>query len=231
MSQHGMTIPNQAGASFRADLNNMALALVTASSGATAPTTTYAFQFWADTTSGLLKQRNSTNSAWITVSFLSNWALASSQIQAATASTTTGTSVAYAIATAPTQPSLQPDQRYRVKLHTPNGASPTLSRDGLAAKAIMLYNVIGGKTAPGAGQLPTLSDAEYDGVDYVVLNPLPATGGATGAGGDTVFVENSRVVNNSYSLTINKSASMVGPLVTATGKSTTVQTGERLVVL
>ena len=56
-------------------------------------------------------------------------------------------------------------------------------------------------------------------------------GGATGAGGDTVFQENSRVVNNSYTLTTGKSASAVGPISIATGKVLTVPSGERLVVL
>lgn len=34
-------------------------------SGATAPSSTVPYQFWADTTTGLLKQRNAANSAWV----------------------------------------------------------------------------------------------------------------------------------------------------------------------
>lgn len=60
-----MTLADQAGAAFLADVNSAIQALVTNSSGATAPTTTYAYQFWADTTTGILKQRNSANAAWI----------------------------------------------------------------------------------------------------------------------------------------------------------------------
>ena len=67
MSQHVMTLNNQAGAAFRADLNNALQALVGNSSGATAPATMFAFQFWADTTSGLLKLRNAANTAWVLV--------------------------------------------------------------------------------------------------------------------------------------------------------------------
>ena len=52
MSQHTMTLANQGGAAFRADLNNALAALVGNSSGATAPVTTYPYQFWADTDSG-----------------------------------------------------------------------------------------------------------------------------------------------------------------------------------
>lgn len=173
MSQHPMTLANQAGASFRADLNNQTAALVTQSSGATAPSTTYAYQFWADTTFGLLKQRNSANSAWVTVCNLADWGLASVQAQASTAWTTAGTSTAYTLATTPTAGGLVANQRYRIKLHTPNGAAPTLTRDGLAAKAVMVYNSTGAKVAPAAAGLPTLFDVEFDGTDYVVLNPLP----------------------------------------------------------
>jgi len=71
MSQHALTIANQAGASFRSDLVNALQALGSQSSGASAPATTYAYQWWADTTTGILKQRNAANSAWISVLTLS----------------------------------------------------------------------------------------------------------------------------------------------------------------
>ena len=50
---------------MRADLNNALAALITNSSGATSPASTYAFQFWADTTASQLKIRNAANDAWI----------------------------------------------------------------------------------------------------------------------------------------------------------------------
>ena len=75
MSQHDYDLANQAGAAFRTDLNNALLAIVGQNSGATAPATTFAYMLWADTTTGLLKQRNAANSAWITIGLLSNlWA-------------------------------------------------------------------------------------------------------------------------------------------------------------
>lgn len=72
MPQHDGVLDNQAGAAFRADLNNFILAIIANSSGATAPATTYAYQWWADTTTGLLKIRNAANSAWITVGTLAS---------------------------------------------------------------------------------------------------------------------------------------------------------------
>jgi hypothetical protein len=68
--QHDGVIANASGAAVRQDLNNALQALLSNSSGATAPATTYSFQFWADTTAGQLKQRNSANDAWIVVAEL-----------------------------------------------------------------------------------------------------------------------------------------------------------------
>ena len=65
MSQHDYVIDNGTGAAVRSDLNNALAAIVTHNSGATAPSTTYAFQLWADTTTNTLKLRNAANSAWI----------------------------------------------------------------------------------------------------------------------------------------------------------------------
>lgn len=74
MTQHDGNLANQDGASYRAD-NNVALqALFEHSSGATAPSTTFQFQFWADTTTGLMKIRNSANSAWIVLFVLATGA-------------------------------------------------------------------------------------------------------------------------------------------------------------
>ena len=67
MAQHDYVIANQSGAAFRADLNNALSAIVSQNSGALAPSTTYAYMTWADTTTGLYKIRNAANTAWITL--------------------------------------------------------------------------------------------------------------------------------------------------------------------
>ena len=56
-------------------------------------------------------------------------------------------------------------------------------------------------------------------------------GGATGAGGDEVFVENSRVVTTNYTIPVGKSAESVGPITINAGVTVTVSSGERWVVL
>ena len=72
MSQSDYTIADQDGASFLVDINAQLAAIVSNNSGATEPTTTYAYQWWADTSSGLLKQRNAANNAWITIGTLAS---------------------------------------------------------------------------------------------------------------------------------------------------------------
>jgi len=67
MAQHDYILDNQSGANFRADLNNALLAISSNNSGATQPSTMYAYEWWIDTSNNLLKLRNSGNSDWITL--------------------------------------------------------------------------------------------------------------------------------------------------------------------
>lgn len=67
MSQHDMNIANQGYPATRSDINNALVALATNSSGATQPATRYAYQWWYDTTSNILKMRNRDNDAWINI--------------------------------------------------------------------------------------------------------------------------------------------------------------------
>lgn len=67
MPTHDYILDNQSGLAFRNDLNNNLSAIVSNNSSATEPTTTYAYMWWADTTSSILKIRNSSNTAWVEV--------------------------------------------------------------------------------------------------------------------------------------------------------------------
>ena len=67
MAQHDYILDNQSGANFRADLNNALLAISSNNSGASQPSTMYAYEWWIDTSNNLLKLRNSGNDAWITL--------------------------------------------------------------------------------------------------------------------------------------------------------------------
>lgn len=67
MAQHDYTIANQTFPATRTDLNNAFSAIVSTNSGATAPTSTYAYQLWYDTGNDELKMRNANDDAWITL--------------------------------------------------------------------------------------------------------------------------------------------------------------------
>lgn len=56
-------------------------------------------------------------------------------------------------------------------------------------------------------------------------------GGATGGGGDEVFVENARVVTVDYTLSTGKSAESVGPITINSGVTVSVPSDERWVIL
>jgi len=70
MAQHDYDIANGTGAAVRTDINNVLDAVVSQNSGGSAPSTTFSYQQWADTTAGLLKIRNGANNAWVTVGTL-----------------------------------------------------------------------------------------------------------------------------------------------------------------
>ena len=80
MSTHDYVIANQTGANTRSDLNNAFSAIVSNNSSATEPTTTYAYQWWADTGNDLLKQRNAADSAWISILTLSTGAVSNAPV-------------------------------------------------------------------------------------------------------------------------------------------------------
>jgi len=85
-------------------------------------------------------------------------------------------------------------------------------------------------TSPVNGQIRyNTTTAQFEGYQGGAWGQLG--GGATGAGGDEVFVENSRVVTTNYTIPVGKSAESVGPITINSGITVTVSSGERSVVL
>lgn len=66
------------------------------------------------------------------------------------------------------------NQRFRLKFDKTGTGAPTLAVSGLTAKNIKQYNDLGVKAAPVI-KIDMLADVEYDGTDYVILNPLTPT--------------------------------------------------------
>jgi hypothetical protein len=67
----------------------------------------------------------------------------------------------------------------------------------------------------------------YNGAEWRAIG----AGGATGGSGDTVFQENSTLINSSYTLSSGKSAMSVGPITFAAGVLVTIPAGKRWVIL
>jgi hypothetical protein len=70
MAQHDYVIANDTAANVRADINNALAAVASNNSGAAAPATIYANEWWYDTATGTLKIRAEANDAWISVALL-----------------------------------------------------------------------------------------------------------------------------------------------------------------
>lgn len=207
MSQATKNIANMARSAFRAAVNAALQALDTKNSGATEPTETYAYQEWADTTSGWLKQRNAANDAWINVRALASATTAAgealrvaadaaaqrtalavlssaqNQTQAATRFTAGGTANAMTDALSPAITSYTAGLRVTT---TPGGANtvtgPTLNLNSLGNKTIKKRDRGGTKVALVAGDYNASGpfDFEYDGTDFILLNPIVESAKLTG---------------------------------------------------
>ena len=75
MSQHDFSIANQTASNARTDINSALQALASNNSGNSAPSTTYANMWWYENDTNLLKIRNESDNAWISVAYLdgTNW--------------------------------------------------------------------------------------------------------------------------------------------------------------
>ena len=110
MAQHDYIINNQTFPSYRTDHNNSLSAIASNNSGATEPSTTYAYQWWYDTSSNALKIRNADNDAWITIGTFD---------QATDSVTLTGTQVTFPTITS-TSIFVEPDTNSAVTINGTN---------------------------------------------------------------------------------------------------------------
>jgi len=96
------------------------------------------------------------------------------QKQSLTAFTAGGSATALTLTPAPAIDAYSVPQRFRVKFPVASGANPTINVSGVGAKNLKQYDSAGGKVAAifAADQL---SDIEYDGTDFVLIDQLPTT--------------------------------------------------------
>lgn len=95
MAQHDYVIANDTAANVRADINTALQAIASNNSGATAPSTTYANQWWYDSTNDTLKIRAEANDAWISVAILNQTSDQFFPIVGGVAVTANGTEINY----------------------------------------------------------------------------------------------------------------------------------------
>lgn len=120
---------------------------------------------------------------------LSNCAfvLANILAQSATAFTSGGAAPNFTLSPAPALAAYAANQRYRVKFHAAGAGNDTLNVSQLGAKLLKQYDDSGAKVA-AVIKANQLADVEFDGVDFVILDPLPSSGSP--AGEVTYFARN-----------------------------------------
>lgn len=99
------------------------------------------------------------------------------QVQLVTAFSTSGTSGTLAVVTSPLYGSLVNNQRMRLKFNAASTGTDTLNRDGTGAILLKQYDSTGAKV-PAVFTSNQLSDVEYDGAHYVILDALPPVSSA-----------------------------------------------------
>jgi hypothetical protein len=196
VAQHDYSIANDSGANVRADINNALAAIVSQNSGATAPATTFAFQWWADTTTGLLKIRNAANSAFVTVGTLADANLGLATL-ASPSFTGTVTSAG--------------DINMTGTGAIDVAAGTTGERPGTPSNGMFRYNT---------------TDNAFEGYANGAWGAIGGGGGATGGGSDQVFYENGQTVTTSYTLTASTNAMSAGPITINSGVTVTVGSGQ-----
>ena len=195
MATHDYVIANGTGAAVRSDLNNALAAIVSNNSDTTEPTTTYAFQWWADTTNGQLKLRNAANSAWVVVGTLAstNLGLATLASPSFTGTVTSAGNISM----------------------TGTGAIDVASgtaaqRPGTPSAGMIRFNT---------------DDTTFEGYDGSAWGAIGGGGGASGGGSDAVFYENGQTVTSDYTITASTNAMSAGPITINSGVTVTIPSG------
>ena len=111
-----------------------------------------------------------------------------------------------------------------------NNANSTLTVVATGSLRVPVGTTAQQPATPAAGMIrfdSTVSEfVGYDGTSWGQIG-----GGATGGGGDKVFVQNQTVVTTNYTLTTGFNAESVGPITINGGVTVTVPSGQRWVVL
>lgn len=96
------------------------------------------------------------------------------QSQSVVGFSTAGSSTALTLTPVPAITAYSVPQRFNVTFHVGSGVNPTINISGVGAVALKQYDATGAKVA-AVFVANQISDIVYDGVDAVLLDPLPST--------------------------------------------------------
>jgi len=122
-----------------------------------------------------------------------------------------------------------------------------IAADGTKLDGLNAADYVNITSSTGSAEIPVGTEAQRDGspaagyfrfnTDISSFEGFNGTtwgsvgGGATGGGGDQVFVENDQTVTEDYTIPADKNAMSTGPVTVNSGVTVTISTGARYVVI
>ena len=197
MATHDYSIANGTGSAVRADLNNALSAIASNNSNATDPSTTFAYQWYADTGDGKLYIRNAANNGWVEVG-----TLASANLGLAPTASPTFTGTA--------------DFNSNTAIKISDGT--TAQRPGSPAVGMFRYNTTTNEFEGYSGSSPAWGS-------------IGGSGGATGTGSDTAFLNFGQTVTGSYSIPASTNSLSAGPITVNSGQTVTIPSGSNWTIV
>ena len=197
MATHDYSIANGTGSAVRSDLNNALAAIASNNSNGTDPSTTFAYQWYADTGDGKLYIRNAANNGWVEVG-----TLASANLGLAPVASPTFTGTA--------------DFNSNTALKISDGT--TAQRPGAPAGGMCRYNTTTNEFEGYSGSSPAWGS-------------IGGSGGATGTGSDTAFLNFGQTVTGSYSIPASTNSLSAGPITVNSGQTVTIPSGSNWTIV
>ena len=197
MATHDYSIANGTGSAVRSDLNNALAAIASNNSNGTDPSTTFAYQWYADTGDGKLYIRNAANNGWVEVG-----TLASANLGLAPTASPTFTGTA--------------DFNSNTALKISDGT--TAQRPGSPAVGMFRYNTTTNEFEGYSGSSPAWGS-------------IGGSGGATGTGTDTTFLNFGQTVTGSYSIPASTNSLSAGPITVNSGQTVTIPSGSNWTIV
>ena len=231
MSQHDLDIANQLFPATRADINNALQALGSTSSGATAPSTTYANQLWYDTANNKLYIRNEDNDANIEICELDQ---TNDTVEFFKSDSVRTTLIEYSDGT----------DAITIASNGNVTCAGTCTATTFSGSGASITGVVSETGTTGSAEIPVGTTAQRDGSPSAGMLRFNSTttgfegydgsswgsiGGGASAGG--AIYENLNSISANFTFTSNSNGMSVSPITINSGVTVTVGSGQRWVIL